>query len=620
MAAGSFLNALKALGLMLLFGLSIWLYQVWQRPATPVVKASIALLLPDEVLASDDLVAIWIDAAREEGILLDVIHTSEFLRPSTPWKKFPYQGLILPDKVAPKASAALSQGLINFTENGGKLFLSFDAATQNQQGAYYPNRAPLSKLVGVEYALYDQLRDRTIALGNVLGQTEDLLRLGVPPGKFIPYLKATADTSLQQPKVIAGYEYGALSYSSFVTRGAYAGKRLLSSTSGDLVAGYREAGQGGVLFVNLPLGYLKGQTDGLLLHGFLQYFAAEIVGVPSLSAVPNGRGGLIFNWHVDSNAAILPIEKIQQMGLLKQGPFSIHFTAGPDTREEGDGLGLNLSQNKTMQEWVKVFKQRGDALGNHGGWIHDYFGLNITDENESSFLPFLEKNHQSVSAANGSPVREYSAPLGVQPKWVTNWLESQGFVAYYFTGNSGMSATRSYREGRLLNQHIWSFPVLTFGDVASFEEAAKHDISEAEMAEWLLEFSDFTARNATVRMFYSHPPGILLYPKAVKQWFARTQALLDQGSFQWYSMTQIADFLNLRERTIWHIESTPERESLVADHPDNLKTLTWRFPKSNYAKPVLEQGQGSVLEHGDEWYFVAGEGRHITLLLKRKTS
>jgi hypothetical protein len=457
-------------------------------------------------------------------------------------------------------------------------------------------------------------------LGNVLGNAEDLQRLGVPPGKFIPYTNALADASSTPPEVIAGYEYGPLSYSSFVTRGAYAGKRLLSSTSGDLVAGYREVGQGGVLFVNVPLGYLKGQTDGLLLHGFLKYFAAEIVGVPSLSAVPNGRGGLIFNWHVDSNAAIVPISKMEKLGLLKQGPFSIHFTAGPDTYAIGDGLGLNLSNSLAMQEWVRVFKQRGDALGDHGGWIHNFFGLNITDDNQKEFYEFLEKNHESVTAANGASVREYSAPLGVQPQWVTNWLEAHGFVAYYFTGNSGMTATRSYRDGRLQNQHIWSFPVLTFGDIASFEEAAKNQIPEEVVAQWLLAFTEFVTRNGSARTFYSHPPGVVLYPQAVQEWFAYTQILLNQGSFQWYTMTQIADFMNLRERTIWHIERNKEQERLIAEHPENLESLTWKFPKSKYSKPEFEQGQGSIVEHPTEWQVIAGKGRYLSLLLKGKNS
>ena len=68
------------------------------------------------------------------------------------------------------------------------------------------------------------------------------------------------------------YKYGDLQYPSFVTSGNYAGEVLFHSNNG-LVAGEQSYQKGSVLFVNLPLGYLKGSTDGLLLHVFLKYFA-----------------------------------------------------------------------------------------------------------------------------------------------------------------------------------------------------------------------------------------------------------------------------------------------------------------------------------------------------------
>jgi len=49
------------------------------------------------------------------------------------------------------------------------------------------------------------------------------------------------------------------------TSGKYSGKVLFQSTNG-LVAGQSSYQKGSVLFVNLPLGYLKGNTDGLMLR------------------------------------------------------------------------------------------------------------------------------------------------------------------------------------------------------------------------------------------------------------------------------------------------------------------------------------------------------------------
>ena len=74
----------------------------------------------------------------------------------------------------------------------------------------------------------------------------------------------------------------------------------LKIADGQLAAGVRDFGQGRLLFVNLPLGYLKVRTDGLLMHGMLRYFATELIGLPTLSAVPEGVGGMTLNWHCDA--------------------------------------------------------------------------------------------------------------------------------------------------------------------------------------------------------------------------------------------------------------------------------------------------------------------------------
>ncbi len=78
-----------------------------------------------------------------------------------------------------------------------------------------------------------------------------------------------------------------------------------------------------MLFVNLPVGYLEGDTDGLPLHAFLKYFAAQVLSLPYLLSVPDGVGGLVLNWHVDSNAAIKALQAMESWNILRQGPYSI---------------------------------------------------------------------------------------------------------------------------------------------------------------------------------------------------------------------------------------------------------------------------------------------------------
>jgi len=600
--------ALAAVILVLLVaGLGIFLATSHRAEDDP--GSVIALLIPDNEKANKSLVAIWLDAAREEGIRMEVLTDSEFLRPGIGRARREYAGIVMPDTVHKSANAVLLQRLVAYTQNGGKLMLVYDAATQTPGGIYYSQSAPLSSLLGMNYALYDTLLGHTSELGTVWGSHATMMKLGIPPGKTQRLQNPSNNINAGEQEVIVGYQYGALSYPSFVVRGNFPGEQLLSTRDGSLAAGYRDVGKGGLLFVNLPLGYLKGQTDGLLLHGFLHYFAETVLKLPIFSAAPNGQGGLIFNWHIDSNAAIAPIQELDKLGVLSQGPFSIHITAGPDARKLGDGLGLNLTQNPVMLQWIKRFKDRGDALGDHGGWIHDYFGLNVSEENHAGMEKYLDMNNRAMESVTASKIREYSAPVGTQPKWVTAWLESHGFVAYYFIGNTGMAPTRSYREGELFTPKIWSFPVVTLGNVASFEEFHESEIPEQEVADWLVRISDYAADNGTIRTFYSHPTGFHYYTKAIKKWFAHTQRLIDEHQFRWYTMTQLADFLSMREQTTWHILHQDGASTIEATNPIELEHMTWKLPKSGYEKPAIVNGEGAVTENNQYWLAIAGHGK-----------
>ena len=167
----------------------------------------------------------------------------------------------------------------------------------------------LSDLVGVSYALYDKYKKNTMPLDQVWGTQQTMEELGIPPGKYIPLASESetpgwlqqvswnadpAHISSERKFTFARYLYNDLRYPAFRTSGAYDGTPLLESRNG-LVAGQKKHGTGDVLFVNLPLGYLKSRTDGLLLHSFLHYFAQQVLHLPYLAPVPDGTGGLVLN-------------------------------------------------------------------------------------------------------------------------------------------------------------------------------------------------------------------------------------------------------------------------------------------------------------------------------------
>jgi peptidoglycan/xylan/chitin deacetylase (PgdA/CDA1 family) len=376
-----------------------------------------------------------------------------------------------------------------------------------------------------------------------------------------------------------------------------------------------------VLFVNLPLTYLKLRTDGLFLHSFLRYFAQDVAGLPQLAQVPDGQGAMIMNWHVDSAAAVPAIERLESLGAFEQGPYSIHLTAGPDVDEVGDGLGMDLERNPAMQKWVRRFVARGDEVGSHGGWIHNAFGRSVGRQPPERSLPLIERNVAAVQAASGQPVREYSAPLGHHPGWKTPWLRERGIGAYYFTGDIGMAPTRSYQDGERSPDGTWAFPVLSYGAHASFEETWTAGIPQSDIGAWLKDVADYCVQFRTVRMVYFHPPGVALFPNAFRDWLQHTGALVRAGGLRWITMAQYTAFANARLAVEWDVQADAHdagAQLLQARHPRTLEHFAWLLPARRYAQPRVLQGKAVVTRDGDDWRVVAGDTSLLRLQLPQR--
>lgn len=572
------------------------------------------LLLPDGASATDPKVTVWLDASSEEGLHVVPVHDSDFVRPF--FGQPDCAGLILPDSIHRQASDYLIAAIRHFVASGGKLMLVYDAGTLSPTGRYAHGQSRLSDLAGIDYALYDRYQDNAIRWGNVGGNIEVLRQMNIPPGKYYPFASGDSGGSAApsegggaEPQ-LTRYLFGDLKYPSYVTSGNYSGNVLLHS--GDiLVAGEHDYEKGSVLFVNLPLGYLKANTDGLPLHAFLKYFAVNLLSLPYLLAVPDGVGGLVLNWHVDSNAAIEPLAAIDSWSLAKQGPYSIHVTAGPDDMRFGDGEGFNVDHNPVSQELIRKFLNRGDAIGSHGGWIHDYFAHHVDKDSPADMEKYLAWNKDAVEKVTGRPDIEYSAPDGNQPAWVTTWLEAHGFVAYYFTGDSGMSPTQGYRDGVREGRNIWTFPIVHLNRAAAFEEMVKQGYSAEEIQSWLEALTKFTADRRVVRLIYFHPPGIIGYHDIVSKWMEQTASLQGEGRFRWYTMSGLANFLNSRKQIDWKTASDGQHFTITAAHPQSLEHATWRLPVNRFAEPAILRGSGQVVRTNKAWMVIAGPGREL---------
>ena len=589
----------------------------------------LALVLPDEIEPHDPHVQAWMDAAVEVGVTLELRTASQLLRGGLLQSDV---ALIVPDTVHRRMNDLLIDHLKALVKGGTRLMLVHDAGISDLTGNYRPNRSRMSELAGVDYALYSELKVQMMRDQVVWADARALPQLRLPPGKLMrentnsPLISTQPAPQADEELAVVGYHYGRLRYPVFATRGNFDGQRLMHSEGGGLVAGLRTMGRGQVLFVNLPLGYLKLRTDGFFMHSFLRLFAEDVAELPQLSSMPNGQGALVMNWHIDSGAAVPAMKLLTGLRAFDQGPYSVHLTAGPDVDTPGDRRGMDLANNTEMRDWVKQFAARGDEVGSHGGWIHNEFGRVVDVQNRSLSSSMITRNSAAVSDASGRPVREYSAPTGNHPAWVTRWLSDRGVRAYYFTGDVGMAPTRSFQDGHRGPAEMWAFPVLSYGLLASFEEAQTLGVKHADIATWLSDVADFCANNHTVRLVYFHPPGIALFADAFEQWMKHTAELVNAGRLHWMTMTQYADFANHRLQVKWQFladESRPaaggvEALLLNAQHPQSLERMTWLLPVARYSQPVVLQGQARVERDRQHWRVVAAQGSTLSLRLDRQ--
>ena len=656
------------------------------------------LLVAQGQVLTDPMVTAWLDAASEIGVRIQPITDRQFKNLGL--GALNYAGLVLPDQLYQTADNGLINSIREYTSAGGNTLLVYDFATLaldfNLNPIYPIPKSRLSDLAGVDYAMYDTLREKLTAVGSIAATRSALRDLQVPPGKTSPYVAPSHLTSgasalanspaagaqalvtpasvlalnsaqmtryapATQPETAealesySGYLLGNLIYPSFVTHGTYTGVALAVSAEAGLVAGLHKVGQGQVLFVNLPLTFLKvARTDGLPMHGFLHYFARNVLQMAHLSPVPDAVAGLTLNWHLDSFYAQQPTLNLEQLGVFNEGPFSIHMTTGPDAIAVGDGKGWNLNENPQAQQILQRFAKKGHAIASHGGWNHDYYGLNADESNSAKFLPFLELNASAIEHAvsytvrgymgfesptpSGLPslllpahqkikstvdrtfgplLREYSPPVGNNPMWAMDWLEKNGVVGVYFAGHTGMGPTRQYREGQLRNPGLWVFPVTPFRRYATFEEFQTARTPKQAAQEWYRSSVDFAIEHNTTRMIYMHPNGANVWPDVLLDLLAYAKAKGDT-QFKWYTMTRLADFMTARRDVKWIEQRDANGVSRFGiNHSSSLKEMVWLLPKSRYADlPVSADGSVTVSDRGAHWAVRAGNTRLASFTAK----
>lgn len=602
--------------------LAFFAWGQWQGPLEPE-PASIALLLPDDLPANSHFVRMWQDSAQEEGIHLQPIKISEWVRTSVLRGKT-WEGVVLPDTFHRQMDDSVVAELHSYVANGGRLMLVYDAGLLTTGGFYDKKKSRFSDLAGVDYALYGELGDGMAKRSRYgLAQASVMEQLHIPPGRYasqtLTFPSRTVDAAAMSKDFVAliyDYHKQPQSFSTVTTRGQ-ASHPLMYDDEGGILASRQRFGKGETLFVNFPLTYLKQRTDGIFLHSFLHYFSADMLQQPRLAGTPDGKGGIVLNWHVDAKPALPALKQLRDTGIFNEGPFSFHFTAGPDVNLPGDGGGLDVPNDPQVRSLILGLMSQGHAMGDHGGWIHNYFGNNINDGNQALFEKYLTLNQETMTQLTGKPPREYSAPVGNQPPWVTRWLEKHGFVGYYMTGNVGMGPTHAWLDKERMST-MWAFPVLTMGPVATAEDAFFQHVPAKNYENWLQEVARFVEHEQVMRLVYFHPPGAVLYLDAVSHFVSAIQACRQAGNCQWITMSQAADFLTRRERVQWQLDAQPDGLQLVAKDAKDLAHMAWLVPKQRFSKPLVVQGQATIDAFGSDWRITAAPGKVLKVNLKNR--
>ncbi len=116
-----------------------------------------------------------------------------------------------------------------------------------------------------------------------------------------------------------------------------------------------------------------------------------------------------------------------------------------------------------------------------------------------------------------------------------------------------------------------------------------------------------------MRLVYFHPPGILQYHDVVDRWMEQTGRLKADGRFRWYTMTDLAAFLNSRKQVKWSLSHEGRFMKLDATDPTNLEHFAWFLPERTFTRPTVVTGSATVTKHTDGWLIVAGPGTHIEI-------
>jgi hypothetical protein len=592
----------KAL-LLALFLLTVY-YLVTLLPIAPTDRADLKVLLiynPNLSKEFGYVLKAWRSVLEEEGVPYKAAAPSYILSEEPSDMVRTYPALILPDKIARSLPSDMKFWVKEYLEQGGDVAVVFDAGSQNLKFQYL-NRGLFSNLLGLNYVIYNEIPDSNDATTTAyikFKNQESVWFFQVAPGKT------------DENFFLNGYQYGRLIFpiARVRTEEKYDEQDVHAYGITEKGERYpvlmtRKVFIGNLLYANLPLGHLKAHSDDLLLRSTIRTLLFKVAGIPHLVNTPQGKAGLVINWHIDWSEDWAGLEYMKKNGFFTPNvKHSIHNTAGNFTDRPGDGLGFDAcgQGRETLKSVLKYGR-----LGSHGGWAHNWFYKNILNGTfgEKEIEMYIVKNNNCLSTISGYPVTEYSAPNGVHPQpLATRILERNGVEAYYYTGDSGSAPNRTFFDKKMVSKNVIAFPVLSYKAVASFFEMDRDGYTAAHLKDWLHGLLDYLLENRTVRLIYSHSYDVPPYfPGALLKFIQRVEQTCKEGKMLARPMTYFARFTRRFLKTKMRFRHKTDNMVVRVINPEGLKDITIAIPKRRYRVP--DDLKGVVTDEDDMYYYL----------------
>lgn len=553
---------------------------------------------PDYLKQAPHILKAYESVLQEEGVSYKNVDVFQLVETAAEDYVKNVPAIILPDYLLQNLPVKFETWIRQYLKKGGNIAVIYDPGIRNEQG-FFLNRAVLADLTGVNYITYHTLGAAAYDVGNVQFSSEanrDFFQ--IPLGKTIDRL------------TVSSYGYGKLQYpiarcepvADIPEKNIYAYGITKTQEKIPLLL-LSEYAAGKVMYVNLPLGHLKGASEDLLIRSTLRTFLFDVVAVPHVMNVENGRGVIVINWHVDSKVERISLPVLQRAGYLRKNiAASYHVTAGDFMEKPGDHEGFDAEGRG--RKLVQLLAGYG-TIGSHGGWAHNWFSNNILSGKfkENEIREYIAKNNEALEKIVGYKITEYAAPNGVHPQpAATKILEDLGVIAYYYTGDTGSAPSRAFFQGQMVSDKVIAFPIMPNGKSASLWEMRAHDKkTDGEISEWLFGTLDYVARNRAVRLVYSHPYNIQNYPQTVEAFLDKVEAMQANQQIATRSMTDYARFLLRFLATTYSFRNEDGKLVISLNNPTDLTGLTVALPKKSYRRPT---GDGFTVQEDERYYYL----------------